>query len=515
MKKRLLASLIAMAATPLCAKDLTIIYTNDIHAKVDPYVARYIDEERAVGGFANVAAYIKQEKAVSPESTIVLDAGDYFSGSTVDTLTEGEAIIDVMNSMGYDIASIGNHEFDYGWDNTLVQLAKANFEILLGNVFFEGTDKPFWDKPYTIVERDGLKLGVIGLHGKFAFYDTVAANMRQNLEARDEIEYLQKYLDELRPQVDVTILLVHQGTPARQSSLGNNDVRRALDKDIQTAKQVKGLDILVTGHAHVGTPEVIEVNDTLVVSTDAYGINVGKLTIDFDEKARKIKDYDFSLKTIWADEWTADKETQARIDKWKAVVDKIVSEKLAHTENTLIRSYGESSTLGNLVADSMMPNFPDGELAFTNSGGIRADIEAGDITYGDVIDSLPFPNYPVVMDLTGQQIRSLMEHAAGLSNGVMQVSSGVYMAYDSSKPVGERVLELKLNGKYITDERVYRVVTNNFLADGGDGFAAFTEGKNRKERAGEPLSLGFKAYLARPDALAKVTEVRIEDRKAK
>lgn len=126
--------MIALAATPLCAKDLTILYTNDIHAKVDPYIARYIDEERAVGGFANLATYIKQEKAVQPESTIVLDAGDYFSGSTVDTLTEGEAIIDIMNTMGYDVASIGNHEFDYGWDNTLVQLAKANFEILLGNV---------------------------------------------------------------------------------------------------------------------------------------------------------------------------------------------------------------------------------------------------------------------------------------------------------------------------------------------------------------------------------------------
>ena len=511
MKKHILASLIALAALPVCAKDLTILYTNDIHSKVEPFIARYVDEQRPVGGFANVASYIKQQKSQAPDNTVVLDAGDFFSGSTVDTLTNGEAIIDVMNNMGYDIVSIGNHEFDYGWDNTLVQLAKAKFEVLLGNVFFEGSDKPFWDKPYTIIERDGLKIGVIGLHGKFAFYDTVAANMRQNLEARDEIEFLQMYLDELRPQVDITIALMHQGTPARQSSTGATDVRRALDKDIQTAKQVKGLDILVTGHAHVGTPEVIEVDDTLIVSTDAYGINVGKLTVDFDEKAGKVRDFDFELKTIWADEWKADAQTQQRIDKWKGVVDTIVSEKLANTEITLTRAYGESSTLGNLVADSIMPNFTDGELAFTNSGGIRADIEAGDITYGDVIDALPFPNFPVVMDLTGEQIRSLMEHAAGLTNGVMQVSSGVYLAYDSSKSTGERVKTLTLNGKPIIDAQVYRVVTNNFLADGGDGFAAFTEGKNRKDRAGEPLSIGFKQYLSRPDALSKVTETRIED----
>lgn len=513
MKKHILASLVALAALPVCAKDITILYTNDIHSKVDPFIARYVDEQRPVGGFANVASYIKQEKAQAPDNTLVFDAGDYFSGSTVDTLTNGEAIIDVMNCMGYDAVSIGNHEFDYGWDNTLVQMAKAKFEVLLGNVFFENSDKPFWDKPYTIIERDDLKIGVIGLHGKFAFYDTVAANMRQDLEARDEIEFLQQYLDELNPQVDITIALMHQGTPARQSSMGSTDVRRALDKDIQTAMQVKGLDILVTGHAHVGTPEVIEVNDTLIVSTDGYGINVGKLTIDFDEKAGKVKEFDFELKTIWADEWKADLETQSRIDKWKGVVADIVSEKLANTEFTLTRAYGESSTLGNLVADSMLPNFADGELAFTNSGGIRADVEAGDITYGDVIDSLPFPNYPVVMDLTGAQIHSLMEHAAGLTNGVMQVSSSVYMAYDSLLPSGERVKTLTLNGKPLVDQQVYRVVTNNFLADGGDGFAAFTEGKNRKERAGEPLSLGFKHYLSRPDALSKVSDVRIEDLK--
>jgi 2',3'-cyclic-nucleotide 2'-phosphodiesterase (5'-nucleotidase family) len=108
--------------------------------------------------------------------------------------------------------------------------------------------------------------------------------MRQGIEARDEVKYLQRYLDELSGKVDITVALIHEGFPARQSSIGNTDVKRALDKDIQTAKQVKGLDILITGHAHVGTPEPLKVDNTLVLSTDSGGIDIGKLVLDVDLK---------------------------------------------------------------------------------------------------------------------------------------------------------------------------------------------------------------------------------------
>ena len=510
MRKTLIASLLACTALPLMAKDLTILYTNDIHSKADPFIARYIDENREVGGFANIAAYVEQEKAKNPTS-VFLDAGDYFSGSTIDSLTKGEAIIDIMNNMGYDAVSIGNHEFDYGWDNTLVQLSKANFEVLLGNVFFEGSDKLFWDKPYTIIERDGIKLGIIGLHGVFAFDDTVAAEMRQNIEARDEVAFLQKYIDVLEPQVDITVALIHQGTPARQSSSGATDVRRALDKDIETVKQVEGLDLLITGHAHVGTPEPIKVNDTLILSTDGYGINVGKLVIDFDEDKRQIRGYDFNLQSIWADEWTPKAEVQASINKWNQYAAAITEEQVTTAPEALTRAYGESSKLGNLVADSILATFKDAELAFTNSGGIREDINAGEMSYGDLIDALPFPNYPVFLKLTGKQIETLLEHAAGLTNGVMQTSTGFYYEYDSSRPVGERITSATLNGDKLQPKRVYQIATNNFLADGGDGFTAFTEGTDRINIPDEPLHDTVKRFLASKNAFENINEVRIKD----
>lgn len=125
------------------AKDVTIIYTNDLHAHVDTYKLPYVaNGQRAVGGFANISSFVKKEKAEN-KATFYFDAGDYFTGPYISTLTKGEAIIDIMNTMPFDAVSIGNHEFDHGWDNLLRRLSKANFPVLLGNVFHKDSEKPF------------------------------------------------------------------------------------------------------------------------------------------------------------------------------------------------------------------------------------------------------------------------------------------------------------------------------------------------------------------------------------
>ena len=164
----------AALVAPISAKDVTIYYTNDLHAHVSPGKIPAVDKERAVGGFANIATIVNDARKESKD-VFFFDAGDYFTGPYLSTLTKGEAIIDIMNTMPFDAVSVGNHEFDHGVDNMVKQLSKANFPVLLGNVFYTGSDKPVWNKPWTIVEKDGIKIGVIGVHGKFAFYDTIAA----------------------------------------------------------------------------------------------------------------------------------------------------------------------------------------------------------------------------------------------------------------------------------------------------------------------------------------------------
>lgn len=503
---------ILAAALTLGATDVRILFTNDLHAHLVPYKLPYVDKDRAIGGFANIAALVKQEKQRNP-ATFYFDAGDCFTGPYISSLTKGRAVIDTMNTMGFDAVCIGNHEFDHGWDNTLVQMSRATFPVLLGNAFYEESQVPFWNTPYTILEKGGVKIGVIGLHGKFAFYDTVCADKRIGIEVRDEIPYLQKYIDAIRDKVDITVLLIHEGTPGRQSSLGTKDVARALDQDIQTAKQVKGLDLLISGHAHTGTPQPLVVGKTLVVSTDSGGINVGKLTLDLNDQTRQFKLSGFELKTMYADEWTPDPKCQEVIQSWLGKMEAEAKRKVGQVGVALTRAYGESSPLGNLAADAIRAKAPDAQMGITNSGGIRADIQKGEVTMGDVLGAFPFTNEIVVLDLAGKQLRNLMEHAAGVTNGVLQVSHEVEMRYDSSLPLGQRVKSIKLNGNPVKEEDRIRIATSSFLAEGGDGFSAFLEGQNRKVMVDYFISNAIAEYIQKNQGLDRVGEHRVLDLK--
>ena len=528
----LAATLLTIFSVSVMAQDITIIYTNDLHAHVDSYKVPYIaDGKRDIGGFANISTLVKQEKAKN-KATFYFDAGDYFTGPYISSLTKGEAIIDIMNTMPFDAVSIGNHEFDHGWDNALRQLSKANFPVLLGNVYHKESENPFWNKPYTILEKDGIKIGIIGLHGVFAFNDTVSElslqgldndnNNRfdkssetlknQGIEARDEVKYLQHYIDELRDKVDLTVALVHEGVPARQSSIGNTDVRRALDKDIQTASKVKGLDILITGHAHVGTPEPIKVGNTLILSTDSGGIDIGKLVLDVNPTARTHKMKSFELKTVYADEWIPDPTTQKVINGWNKKLADIVRQPVGESSIALTRAYGESSQLGNLFTDAMLFAAPTAQIALINSGSLRADINAGTITFGDITSTFPFKNELTEMDLSGKDLRNLLEHGASLTNGILQMSKGAEMRYTPQKPVGQRIVSFKINGEEIVDTNIYHVATTTFLALEGDGFLAFKEGKNVQVRAGNNMSDVVIDYLKKGHKItpAQVNEMRVD-----
>lgn len=217
----------------------------------------------------------------------------------------------------------------------------------------------------------------------------------------------------------------------------------------------------------------------------------------------------FELKTIYADEWKPDPQTQQVIDGWNKKLDRVVQQVIAQAPVELTRAYGVSSPLGNLAADALMQAAgKETQLALTNSGGIRNEIPAGAVSMGAVISTFPFPNELVTMDLTGKQLRSLMEHGAGLSNGVLQVSRGLEMNYDSSKPVGQRVVSFLLNGQPIEDATVYHIATNSFLADGGDGFAAFTQGQARNTSGGYYVSNAVVDYFK---AGNKVTDEQLND----
>lgn len=466
------------------ARKLTILYTNDLHAHLEPHRVPWISEKRLVGGFANIATLVKQQKTAD-SNTLYFDAGDFFTGPSFSSLTKGEAIIDVMNYLSLDAACIGNHEFDHGWQNVPLRLKAARFPVLNGNIFIKKSGKLLWNNPYKIITMNGIRIAVIGMHGRFAFYDTIADEMIQGVEARDEEPLLKKYIQNLRNQADLIVLLVHQGIPGRQSTTGNKDVARNLQRDIELAAKIPGIDIMITGHAHQGTPQPLVSNGTLIVSTDALGTELGKLEITYNKQTDKITAYRNTLDYLYDDEVADDSLTVNAIEKWKTRINEIINERVTVIDKTLTRSYGEESVMGNMVADAMMHAFPGYDVAITNSGGLRQDIDSGIVTVGNVISAFPFPNTIHIVQLRGDSLLSLFEHGASLTNGILQVSKGVELAYDEKQPVGKRILYCRINGSKIEPEKKYRVLTSNFLADGGDGFSAFKNPVSRKKTSHE------------------------------
>ncbi|HNX56965.1 MAG TPA: bifunctional UDP-sugar hydrolase/5'-nucleotidase [Prolixibacteraceae bacterium] len=453
-------------------KNITILYTNDLHANLEPHIVSWISETRPVGGFANIVTFVKKEKQANPNA-LYFDAGDFFTGPNICSLTKGEAIIDLLNYLPIDATCIGNHEFDYGWQNMLTQFQKAKFPILNGNIFPENSNELLWNKPYLILQQNGLKIGVIGLHGKYAFYDTVAEIVRRGIEAKDEKVYLQKYIDLLKNKVDLIVLLIHEGIPGRQSSKGSSDVERNLQCDLNLAKDIKGIDILITGHAHQGTPKALNSNGTIIVSTDALGIEVGKLEIQYNQKQKRIVNYSNELNYLFDDEIEDDIQTSKAIDRWKTNLAEITNQKVSSIAEPLTRSYGDESLLGNMVADAMLSIFPDYDIAVVNSGGLREDVTGPNVSIGNLISAFPFPNTIVQCEIKGSVLKQLLEQSVGKTHGILQVSKGTTIEYNNTLPTGNQIVHCLIKGNPLNEDSVYKILTNNFLAEGGDSFTSF------------------------------------------
>lgn len=204
-----------------------------------------------------------------------------------------------------------------------------------------------------------------------------------------------------------------------------------------------------------------------------------------------------------------DPEMLKVINKWKTKLNTITGEKVTKTTQTLTRSYGEESLMGNMVADSILDYFPEYDFAVTNSGGLRQDIDAGFVTVGDLVSMFPFPNTIVQLEMKGKDLRTIFEHGAGLTNGILQVSKNVEMAYDESLPAGRRITELKIKGVPLDDDKTYKVLTSNFLADGGDGFLAFGKNSSYKNTGVQILDAMIK-YLKKFETYKPEIEGRVK-----
>jgi 2',3'-cyclic-nucleotide 2'-phosphodiesterase (5'-nucleotidase family) len=455
-------------------REVTLLYTNDFESAYDPIPAFWRDDLTAVGGAAQLATLIERVRDREHPS-FLLDAGDIFTG-TLAKLTRGELPFELMITMGYDAMCIGNHEFEYGWWVLRDAMNRAPFPVLAANLFYEGTDIPF-SQPYTVLERGGIRLGVVGIFGRDAATALYPPHLA-GLEVREPVAAARSAVARLRPDVDLVVLLTHQGRTAPMQTDDEADVavQRDIDADIRLAGAVDGVDVLIGGHADAGQekPHVHPETGTLICQTYGQGTRLGYLKLKLDGESGTVMDHEGRLLLVDSAALEPHPEVAAKLAAYRARYSEI-DEVLGRTADRITRRYNEESDLGNLFAD-ILREHGETEIALIHSGGLRADLPAGPVTREDLLDAFPFTDLVYVLEMTGEQLMSVLEQSFTLERGVLQVS-GITVRYDLSRPAGERLVAAEVDGQPVDSAARYSVTTLDFLASGADLYRAFTEAR--------------------------------------
>ena len=470
------------AALPEVANDdlvVTLLFTNDIESAYEPVPAFWIDGMERIGGIAQMATLIETIREREP-NVFLFDAGDIFTGA-LSRLTDGQLMFEFMISMGYDAMAIGNHEFDYGESVLQWQMNRTPFPVLSANLFHKDTEILF-AQPHAIIERDDVRIGVVGLLGQDAASTAIAREHIDELDVADLVPAAQRSIDEIGNEVDVVVVLTHMGHTAPMQTDAEIDPRlaRDIDADLALAGALNGVDVLFGGHADAGTPEPVVQPDTgtLVMQTYGQATYLGYLQLVLDSDTKEIKSYDGKLIPVNADELAPHPVVAAKNRKYHAQYPEIF-EVVGSSEARLNRRYFDESDLGNLIADVLV-DATGADIALMHPGGIRKDIPAGDVAVVDILDTNPFVDPSVVIEISGEQLIAAMEQSFSHLRGLMQVS-GLEVIYDTSKPVGSRLVSLTHNGDEVRPEDTFSAAMAGIIALGGDHYDMFVGSKRLQD----------------------------------
>jgi 5'-nucleotidase/UDP-sugar diphosphatase len=424
---------------------LTLLHLNDLHGAL---YARSTGD--GTSGAANLVGLIERIRARASGPAILLDAGDALQGTYISNSNQGRAIVEVMNLAGVNAMALGNHEFDWGLDVLRERVAQAQFPCLAANL---ETDPGVGLNvaPYTVLDAGPVKIGVLGL----TYHDLrtiVKASAIEGIRSLPPDETVERYLPELQDKTDLVIVLSHLGE----------------EGDRAQAEAVPEVPLIVGGHSHTPLYDGLRVGDTLIVRAGAYGASLGQIETTFDRRRRALVLDETTARLIPVTDAGAPSEAAAQIvAKWAAEAEQVGSTVVGEAAVALPRSTGSGETpLGNLIVDAMraadLGDSRPADVAVHNDGGIRASLDAGPITYAELYAVLPFDNTLVGLDLTGAQVRELIENGMDDRGTEIQVS-GLAFTYSMSKPRGRRVMEVTIAGQPLDPERIYRVVTIDYL----------------------------------------------------
>jgi len=486
------------AATTLPAwaevKEVTLLHTNDVESVYDPVEAFWDKDIEMIGGIPYLATLIKETRK-KEGTNFLLDAGDIYTGA-LSKKTKGKLPFDLYSSMGYDVITLGNHEFEYGWKSLVETMPRASFPVLNANIVHEASDTML-AQPYTILKRDGVRVGVIGVMGIDAFYNTMWKGNRKGLTIKDPTETAQYWADRIRDDVDMIVVLTHQNktAPMQTDKEADAEVQRGFDEDYEMAGKLKGVDVIFGGHSDNGLVEPVVHPDTgtVIGMTFGQGMHLGYTKFTVDTEKHDVNFLGGKLIPVESNKLKRDNDSYQLINKVRSDHPEL-ADKLTKIDKAASRRYYRESNIGNLVAD-LMRDEAGADIAMMSSGSIRVDLNKGAVTRENVMNLFPFTDKLTVVELSGKNIRELLEYSYTLPYGLAQFS-GIQANYDSTKPEQQRLIRLSINGKPIKDTQRYTVATYSYAASGGDGYTVFNKGKtvSKGDSVLKVLIEGFEKY---------------------
>jgi len=486
----LLAGMITYDYMRIPSRNLVIFYTSNLRGQIKPFSGTVHDRQYdQVGGLAFIRGFISDTSGAfnfKPENVLLLDTGDALFGTAEASLTMGEVPLRLMGRAGYDAMTIGNMEFEYGFESLKNFVNSKHVPMLACN--YRDVTSPVGEtfKGSMLIEKGGVKVGLIGLgHGQ------LARNTRQdnivNLEITDMKTSVQKAAALLKEQgAEVIVLLSHH------PEVG----------DLENPGEIFPEVDIIIGDL-IGPGAVVSGRPMICQTAPGRGGGIGMVKVSYIGGKWDIARGFQRIFTVDASKTTPDKELAAEISRVEAKIDSLLDEVITTSKSNFSYSYTEESSIGNLIADCMRETAGT-QIALANSGGIKTSLGEGPVTLRHLYDILPFENNLVAVELYGWQLENLIEESLSGKTGFLQ-ASGLSCTYSSSNPAGFRIIEIDVNNEPLEFFATYTVAVNDFMYSNDFDWPELANARNAAVKG--LIRENLEKYLRRsPDLVATETK---------
>lgn len=445
--------------------EIDIIALNDFHGALVSSGPNDLNP-----GAVKIVHAVLHEASQNP-NTLVLAAGDMYMGTALSNLFYGEPVSQMLKLINVDASAVGNHEFTWGVEQIQLWEEAEGAPFLSANIYDTYTNQPVtWAKPYIIRELDGVNVGLLGLTTVETGYKTRAENIA-GLEFKDPVEIAEIYVPILKEEgADIVVLLTHIGS-FQDTETGII----TMEEGTEGLTLIDHVDAIITGHSHRGVAG--ELNGVPVVQGMHNGRALARLNFVYDKDNKQILEINPYLDLLHERRHDIEEHQGMKdlLDNYIEEIEPMLQEIVGITLHDLPHSRSELSILGQWTSELMI-KASGADVAFTNAGGLRTGIPAGEITMGKLIEVMPFDNAVILVELTGAQIKEVLEY--GIDNtefGQVQFA-GIIVEYFEGEEEGRKVNSIYLNnGQPLDLNQTYSVVTNSFMQEGGDGFKTFLD----------------------------------------